>query len=113
MSKKLIIAVILLVGLVAVLVFVKSDKAEQQPEEIQVSNANTYTLVDLDKDKVEKIIVQINNEKVEYYSADGVWKLADVDNSVLNAGNIDFNVSAFLQLSSTKLIEENCTDLEK
>lgn len=113
MSKKLIIAVILLVGLVAVLVLVKSDKAEQQPEEIQVSNANTYTLVDLDKDKVEKIIVQINNEKVEYYSADGVWKLADVDNSVLNAGNIDFNVSAFLQLSSTKLIEENCTDLEK
>lgn len=114
MNKKLIVLIALLLALVIALVMVKKHKSVQpEPEEIQNNTVNTYVLTDYDNEMVEKILVQLDNEQIEYYNDAEMWKLADVDNSVLDNSSIAFNVAAFLQLGSTQLIEENCENLEK
>ncbi len=115
MNKKLLIVVIVLVCLLAALFVIRANKTvEEEPEteETQTTQTQGYAIIDEDIENAKAITVEMPDQTVEYYCTDEGWFIKDVDNSVFNTNNVNFNVAALLQLYAASLITDTGENLE-
>lgn len=112
-SWKLGILLIVLVLLGGIYVFMKnSDNSNNKQTDTKTESSKTIEILKLDKNKLTKLEFKAQKEGVNLEKKDGKWIFSDrsynIDETTINS-----LIDTISNLNSSKLVEENASDLEQ